>query len=439
MLKKIVKGALIGAAALMIAAPAQATIEVHLFGASAQYKFWTDAAPKFLNDPISVGGAECLDGVDHAKTKGFNIAPWSKRDTGAARGFNCQGVGEDVVITYTTFASIKGIQAVKGSVADDGCANPDERGVPDWNDLDGDLLSVTWLPYGGPAGTVDDLYCQDVKIGASDVAGETFGQESHGQLLGPNLGGWYDSFANPEDTTGLENCQPIVVPFSFFGDDGLPVIPVGGQGNLTRLQAVSIFSGQVNDWSDFGYGALPIIACLRHAGSGTHATLDAAVMRGDSPLLKDEALPGSYPVFMGWTPITYFNKGSSDMMKCIRDANNGNVGAENGDGAIGYADSDKNGSNYNGSDGDYPTVQRLMYMGADGNAANIKNGIYDFWSAQWLYFRAAEEALTKAKILELCAYAADGANMPATRTEFWAASDDMKVEKSNDFEYPKWK
>lgn len=428
MLKKIVKGAVIGAAAFMIAVPAQAaTIEVHLFGASAQYKFWTDAAPQFLND---TAGANCLGAVTHAKTKGYSDAQFSKRDTGIAMGLDCQGVGDTVIISYTTFASIKGIQAVKGSATDDGCTNASDRGVPDWQDLDTDGSSVTWSPYPGAAGTVDDLYCQDINIGASDVAGQTFGQESHGELLGPTGGGWYDAYANPEDTAGLEDCRPIVVPFSFFGDQNLPIIPAGAQGNLTRLQATSIYSGQVQDWSDFGYGALPITACLRHAGSGTHATLDAAVLRGDATLLKNEALPGSLPVIMGWTPVTYFNKGSSDMMKCIRD-----VGA----GAIGYADSDKNGASYDGSLGSYPSVERLQYMGADGTSSNIINGIYDFWSAQWLYFRADEDPAVKAKILELCDYARLGANMPPSRAGFWAAEDDMKVEKANDFAWPTWK
>lgn len=436
MFKKIAKGALIGAAALAMAVPAHALTEVHLFGASAQYKFWTDTAPKFLQDTTANGGANCLGLVQHAKTGDVtdNEGTMSTRDAGIAQGFDCQGKGEHVVLSYTTFASIKGIQAVKGSATFDGCA-AGEAGVPDWQDLDADTFGVTWGPYPGTAGSVDDLECQDIVIGASDVAGATFGQESHGALYGPAGGAWYDSFANPEDTTGLEECRPLVVPFAFFGHDNLPVIPAGGaQGNLTRLQAVSIFSGQVTDWSDMGYGALPIAACLRHAGSGTHATLDAAVMRGDAPLLKDEALPGSFPVSMGFVPVTYFNKGSSDEVKCVRDA------GDAGYGAVGYADSDKNGAAYDPAvPAKADRIQRLMYMGADGTAATIKNGIYDFWSAQWLYFRADEDADVKAKVLELCAYAADGANMPSSRAGFWAAEGDMKVQKTDDFAFPTWK
>ena len=50
--------------------------------------------------------------------------------------------------------------------------------------------------------------------------------------------------------------------------------------NLTRLQVVALFSGVVSDWSDFGvyYPAIPVTLCMRHAGSGTSATLDYAVM-----------------------------------------------------------------------------------------------------------------------------------------------------------------
>lgn len=430
MFKTIVKGALIGATALALAVPAHALTEVHLFGASAQYKFWTDAAPAFLASPA---GANCLGTVQHAKTEDVtdNELTMSTRDAGAAQGFDCQGKGEHVVVTYTTFASQKGIDAVQGVATFDGCP-VGEAGTPDWNDLDGDTVGVTWGPFPGTAGSVDDLECQDIAIGASDAAGEAFTQESHGQLKGPNGGGWYDSVTTPSNTTGLEDCRPIVVPFAFFGSDNLPVIPTGAQGNLTRLQAVSIFSGQVNDWSDMGYGALPIAACLRHAGSGTHATLDAAVMRGDSPLLVDEALPGSFPVNMGFTPVTYFNKGSSDLVKCVRDAGNA------GYGAVGYADADKNGAGYN-SYAKVSNCQRLQYMGADAGASTIKNGIYDFWSAQWLYFRADEDPDVKAKVLELCAFAADGLNMPPSRAGFWAAENDMKVVKATDFTFPTWK
>jgi hypothetical protein len=426
MFKKFVKGAIIGAAALTLAAPVQAAdnpdVLVHLFGASAQYKFWTDTAPKFLADQGALGAKCDVTKVFHAKGPGTgnvvngdevsnNEKTMSGRDAGAAKGENCQGVGDEVIITYTTFSSAKGVQAVARLASYDGCTTLGEAGLPDVTDLDSDGNAITWGPYPGTPGTVDDLECLFPSMGASDVAATTFGQESHGELKGPNGGGYIDSFANPITLpAGMTNCRPIVVPFAFFGDHDLVI------DNLTRLMATSIFSGTVFFWSDLGINQAAvdtddINVCLRHAGSGTHATLDAAVMRGDAGLMKDE-----------FAPYVYFNKGSSDLMKCIRDV---------GPGTVGYADADKNGALGNES---YQTVKRLKYMGAEGNADTIKNGVYDFWSAQWLYFNQNDPNIDK--IDELCAYAAVGANMPASRAGFWAAENDMKVEKATDFEFP---
>lgn len=428
MIKKLLKGIAVGSALMFLAGPAAAdTVEVHLFGASAQYKFWTAAAPQFLADPT---GANCVDagGVDYYASKGYSDADFSNRDTGVAIGQNCQGTGDDIILSYTTYASYQGIRAVQGDVDDpDNCGNNAQRGVPDWSDKDSDGNSVSggspyiWGGSTGIAGSVDDLVCDDIDLGASDVAGETFGQTSTGQLLGPNGGGDYSSTVNAEDTTGLSYCRPIIVPFAFFGDENLPT------DNMTRLMATAIFSGTVTNWNDFGYANQAMTVCLRHAGSGTHATLDAGIMRGDAPLLTNEALPGSFQVNQGWVPVTYFNKGSSDMMRCIRD-----VGA----GAVGYADADKNGAAADGSEGDYPTVKRLTYMGADGTRLNVANGIYDFWSAQWLYYLTNEETPVKTVIGKLCDYASDAANIPASKAGFWAAENEMQVQKLTDFSWP---
>lgn len=426
MIKKIVKGIVVGSALISMAAPVSA-LEVHLFGASAQYKFWTAAAPQFLADSA---GANCVDtgGVNYYATKGYATPQFKSRDTGVAIGNNCLGSGEQVVISYTTFASVEGIRAVKNNVNDpDACGDNALRGVPDWNDKDGDSSSVSGgTPYlsassVGSAGSVNDLVCDDIHIGASDVAGDTFGQRSEGAALGPLGGDPLDLEVLPESTDNLLSCRPIIVPFAFFGDQNLPT------DNMTRLMATSIFSGNVTNWSDFGYASQDITVCLRHAGSGTHATLAAGVMRGDAPLLVKEALPGSFPVSQGWTPVTYFNKGSSDMMRCIQ-----SVGA----GAVGYADSDKNGAAADGSEGDYQTVKRLTYMGADGNRANVVNGVYDFWSSQWLYYHNAENAAVTDVIEKLCEYAADPTKIPASKAGFWAAEDEMRVQKATDFEWP---
>ena len=429
MFKTIAKGAMIGAAALMLAAPASATTEVNIFGASAQYEFWTAAAPDFLAD---VDGAHCLGTVESAKSKGLagvlGTGPsWSKRDAGIARGYDCQEKGETVIITYTTYASIEGVKAAKDKQDPDGCGDTSKRGVPDVDDLDSDGLSVDFT-----TGTVNDLVCKDIDVGASDVAAETFGSITMGNTYGPLGGTYITSIAQAEVTDGsdgypaLDNCRPIIVEFAFFIHKNTAWLTAGEQPNLTRSMAVPLFAGQVGDWSDFGLAADTVILCLRHAGSGTHATVKAAIMRGDDSLPKRQT---------SGTPTIWFNKGSSDLMKCIKDQ---------GAGAIGYADADKNGEAWNAYDSDstlYPAY-RMTYMGADAGADNAQYGIYEFWSAQWLYFQfnadngGVEDDDTYNKIKELCAWASDGDNMPLDRAAFWISQDDMQVEKADDFTYP---
>ena len=433
MFKNLVKGALIGAAALTLAAPAAqaADITVNLFGASAQYEFWTSAAPAYLD-------SVCTGAVQHAK--GTLTGPDGARDTGVAKSTSCGS--DNLTITYTTFSSINGIKAVANAAAYDGCATG-------WAQV-ANPATASYTTYPAAAGTVTSLVCADIHIGASDVAGETFGQESHGQLLGPNGGGYVNYTADPVDTGlyNLKNCRPINVPFAFFAHKDTvifhewdlvndtfwgPYYPwwevetVASQTDLTRLMATAIFGGQVNNWDDFGYPAQQLTVCLRHAGSGTHATLDAEVLRGDANLLKDEVLPTNPLVALGLSPVVYFNKGSSDMMKCIRNA---------GAGAIGYADADKNGGNWNGTQGSYGTVWRLEYGGADAIAYSLINGVYDFWSAQWLYYRNAETTAIKNRITALCNFAANANNMPDTRRAFWTTEGEMKVTKADDFTWP---
>jgi hypothetical protein len=139
------------------------------------------------------------------------------------------------------------------------------------------------------------------------VAGDSFVQESHGEKFGPRGGGWYEVGLSGVDCSGLTPHNPLIVPFGFFVNKGvtakqcLPPVATANQyeycmtdadcggaagscvtdtiNNITRLQAVNIFSGYASNWSDFGgyFTEQPITACLRHAGSGTHATLAYAV------------------------------------------------------------------------------------------------------------------------------------------------------------------
>ncbi len=429
MFKKILKGMVIGSAALTIAASAQAgTINVNLYGASAQYEFWTAAAPSFLT---SLG----CDAANLRSAKG----KVSSRDTGAAVCLGDQAVqpggdtgegigGNTVVIRYTTEASYDGIRAVMADTAydPDGCGSANRKQA--------DLTSAT-LPTTG-VGTVTALSCQDVHIGASDVAATTFNQKSEGYKLG-HLGGPYlnqeiifpDALQDPQ-AAGYNVDRPIVVPFGFFANNGRNVdysttpatttvapekaVPFD---NMSRLMATSLYSGQVSNWNEFDPSLPPqrVTLCLRHAGSGTAATLDAAVMRGDYNLVIKE-----YTGSNASRPKIYFNNGSSDMVKCV---------GENF-GAVGYADADKCVSGCSG-------VKSMTYQGVAANSTNIKNGQYDFWAAQWLYNNEIGD--TKALIDELVLFASDEANLPSSKAEYWASQDAMNWEKADDFQYPKQK
>jgi ABC-type phosphate transport system substrate-binding protein len=182
-----------------------------------------------------------------------------------------------------------------------------------------------------------------------------------------------------------------------------------------------LFSGSVTNWNQFN-SSFPdeqIVICLRHAGSGTHATLDAAVMRGDWPLVTFEDPTGSFG-----GPIVYFNDGSSDLMKCV----------EQNAYAVGYADADQS----HGPGSSYANVKSLTYMGETASRENIKNGLYDFWSAQWLYEDPTEPnyAVLHPVVVDLMNYASDPANLPSSKADWWATQNEMQVSKANDFAYP---
>jgi ABC-type phosphate transport system substrate-binding protein len=209
---------------------------------------------------------------------------------------------------------------------------------------------------------------------------------------------------NGIDTTGLSVCKPLVVPFAFFANTSVQKDGATITG-LSRMQAVQIFSAQAYDWSDFGatYTAQPIVACLRHAGSGTHATIDKAVMNpawGGELLTTEQA------------PTVYFNDGSSDMVNCVKLT-----------GAIGYADADQSAAG---------AIDRLKYNGFYPNYATIKDGEYDnFWSLQNLYYHGPD-----ALIESLCNYAGDPANLPVAKAPYWAAACEMTFMKEHDWLYP---
>jgi len=383
MIKKLLKATVVGASIFaMVGAANAAEVNINIYGASAQYTYWNDAADDFMVD-LGCTAIQQAAGNTANSTSGHGIT----RGTCGADTWH---------IRYSSKASFDGIRAMQCIDPDgtSGCANPCERRLAD-------ETTTNW-------GTrvVTSLACKDVNVGASDVeAAAIAGMESHGQLRGHLGGGWVDRVMDASTIydTGLANYRPIVVPFAFFKENNVPYT------NLSKMQAVHIFSGSIWDWSDFDptVASQAVTICLRHAGSGTHATLNAVVMANAAGLITEEG-DGML------TPVAWFNDGSSDMANCV---------VQNA-GSVGYADADQTFA---------ANVTRLSYEGVAATKNNIVNGNYPFWAAQWLYVDAI---VPNSPIDKLATWAADPDNMPAGRAPFWAAQDEMNVVKSNSFTFP---
>lgn len=392
-MKKIVQVAALSASMLAFGASANAAVlEMNIYGASAQLNFWNSYAPIFLKKTVAEGGMGCA-----TTTSGFLA---TDGNLGVTRGFTCAGNGgEDVILGYTANKSVEGpiaVENLQSGAGVDSCAAvggvyPNRRVA---------TMSAT--------GAITAA-CKDIHVGASDVASESFTQASQGMEKGYlGTGASINEDLSAKFIPGSDDIattrRPIIVPFSFFANKNLPV------DNITRQQALLLFSGNVANWSKFGpgYPDAEVALCMRHAGSGTHATLDKAIMRGDRDLATGEW------VFGPGVAATMFHESSSDLAKCINA--NGAPMANSAGGtyvAIGYADSDKmlsalnaDGSEVNGSS--YTNVKRLKYNGvgegmtpanyaAYGYSAlknEIIHGIYEFWSAQYMYMNAENPAVT---------------------------------------------
>lgn len=407
MLKKMLKGMVVLGAAALLAAPVQAdTFEVNLYGASAQFKYWTDAADDFLED--ATNGPGCAPGTAvNLQGKTTNTTPL---DAGIAK---CSVGGDTYIVRYVARSSVEGVFAVRGidgtGEGADGCP-ADQRLFPT------DIVS----------GAISGYSCQVANVGASDVAAETFNQKSKGCDVGPECvrdgsETILDLDVSGVSSGGLAEGRPVIVPFAFFANDDVPI------DDINRPTAVAIYSGQMSNWSAVDPTVdLDVVACLRHAGSGTHATLDANVMRGEAALLTQEAFPGDGGLFDRGRQIeTYFNLSSSNARDCCR--------AEAGWGAICYMDADKCGVDGTECDNTTTAMKRLTYNGAAPTAENIENGLYTFWSAQWLYYDDSATNPNATFIENLIAFGSNPDNIQGDRAQFWTGQAAMNWVKGDDF------
>ncbi len=446
-MKKVIKSAALGASFVALASTVAfaADLNLNIYGASAQGKFWGTEAKLFLEAPVASGGAGCTS----TTVKG--TAP-GKSKLGITVGQTCALAGGDrIFIRYTEDKSVEGPRSVMNldPTDVDTCVTGDPT-------HDGMRLQADW------DGSAFSAACKDVTVGASDVASESFTQESHGNINGNYDDTSFDQVLSGQVIPGATEIgtakQPIIVPFSFFANKELtnPVTnPTLKVDHINRQQAMLLFSGNVYNYNQFGPGFpnKKVVLCMRHAGSGTHATLDKAILRGDRSLPTEQALSVPPPVK---APGVMFHESSSDLMKCVQ--NNGDYSLTNA-GAIGYADSDKpvgtiTAAGLETMSSSYNNVVRLGYNGggegmteanktAYGYSAlknEIINGSYEFWASQWMYIDARQETAETVNLFnKMMDYAAgkvltcDGTNNLGC---YWLTASQLKAKRELDTTAP---
>jgi len=452
-MNKVLKVAALGAAVVVLstsafAAPQEGDLQLNIYGASAQGTFWNTYAKSFLQASTDDGGMGCARYVEGKATAiaqdmvGILPATLDLTKLGITVGIACEAAnGKNVYIRYTSNKSVEGPRAVMNQDPQNNDACPLVGGV------DKNRAQADW--NNNESSPVFTATCLDVNVGASDVASEAFTQQSSGNKNGTYTTTPYSEALDPATIPGLDQigtaANPVIVPFAFFANNAL------SSNDFTRQQMLLIMSGNVYNWSQFGpgYDDKKVVLCMRHAGSGTHATLDKAIMRDDAALPVIQALAVPYSTKKAGV---LFHESSSDMMKCIND--NGKYDTAT-TAAIGYADADAIVASYsNGNEvkkSSAANVKRLKFNGtSEGMTAanfgtygwsqmknNIINGSYEFWASQWMYINADQEGEdTMDLYTKLTEYAAN-TTLPCPGLGcYWSTASQLHVSKSDDFAIP---
>jgi hypothetical protein len=200
--------------------------------------------------------------------------------------------------------------------------------------------------------------------------------------------------------------------------------------NVSRLMVLHIFSGAVDNWNDFGdsFEDMPIVACMRHAGSGTHQTLLDTVFRGDMNIAENSSidLTSAMADIASSGPHIFHYTSSSDLTRdCIARF----------DGGIGYVDADK--AMFTDIDKDYANdagIHQLMYQGTAPSRESVANGEYNYWAAQTCYNNPNNGTAIQAIIDDIMDEASEDVYLTADafgeRAYYWATQGEMQVEKA---------
>lgn len=357
---------------------AMPTSDINVWGASAQFNFWKAEAVNFLTSQgCTINGSQ-----ETTNLKNYIV--------------NATCGGNSINFRVGSKASYDGILAIQGN-----STNPN-----------------AYLCSGGTAfqrsmlNSIADnvtLSCQTVTIAAADVVAGDFKQISTGQDLGPYQGGAItrNFVLNPVTTTGVTDfCRPMAIPFSFFVNNSVKLSNGSNPTDISLVVAKIIFgSGLIYDWSDLvSYSALPINVCYRHAGSGTHATLNSLFPTLQTALTSGTSTSCPVASTTCYTGTNYFfNDGSADMMNCVNGSSTlvQNGYSWSGSGAIGYADSDQDLT-------DYPSTLALTLNGVAASRANLINWSYPFTTIQNMYITNAN--VGNSTLTALCTFASDPAN-----------------------------
>lgn len=475
---RLFKTALIlGASVFAFAGAAQAATYVNLYGASAQYNFWANYAPTLLQSLGCAAGAQKYTTSDNKSqvAVGTGCPAALSNDDGTSDGY--------IYFSYSNKASWDGIDAALGvydSSNNGGAANQDSTGK-----VCADNQRPVATCVHGACGANATYTCQDITIGTSDVEAGAFTQQSNGTKFGPldpndaaisrvfNNGNGIDDSTLTKvtykvGTKVITNPEtPLAYPFAFYVNPGVQSYRCnagsylnnfcvddsncGGTAgshtlctastidNLTRLQIVALFSGGIADWSDFGvyYKAKPVTLCMRHAGSGTSATLDYGIVEGNgwgTALAQYEQRASS-----GSSPYVYFNDGTGDLQNCMKwaygDSFSGSDSLATGEqnGAIGYMDAD------NANTTEYVQIK---FNGVWASRIAMHDGIYDnFWTVNRMYVPAG---LTTAQvsvyntILTALANPSNitNATVGGTRGNYYGSSNELNFLKGASGAYP---
>jgi len=453
-MKRLMIALAVGALVLSMAGLASAT-DVNIFGASAQFNFWSAQAPAYLT---SASGADCTGAVTTA-----NYVPSDNTPTGvyyhgakyfiaSASSCNASVVPDGTLtIRVGAYDSCDGIQAILG--------------ITNLTDVAGCTGNERAMPSSTSSPTIVSGNCYPITLGAADVDGTsiiesdistqldgpkgpvspTYGYTLPGSTGGTkinlDLGAWNAPAENytlgwtPVDTTSPSSVfvdyHPFVLPFGFFANKAIKTgdssnLLAADLTNLTTNMVEEIFSGTATDWSQFGVAPAtctgsncPITICLRQPGSGTFGLFDNGVQSTNT---VGPGLP-SFDVTGGTN--AWFNNTSGDMMNCINSI----------PGAIGFADADQGNSadtfgpiNFNGFS---PTA----VSGSTSNP-NVVNGLYDrFFSLEHIFEAKANNPSNSHTVIEnMVSWSYVQANNP--RKNVWVISNTMQWHKSADDVYP---